>query len=198
MFNWFKKKIINYPEFYTNYLAHFESEAKQRFVVFDCETTGLNPDKDRILSIGAVAVENNAILVQQTFEYYIKQDIFNKESVAIHGLRKEEIYQITEEEAILDFLKFIQNATLVGHHVNFDIEMINQALKRLDAGRLKNENMDTNAMYKKFKYLQDDQNSSLDELAKIFKIKSSDRHTAVGDAFITAQIFIKLCKKLKI
>ena len=58
--------------------------------------------------------------------------------------------------------------------------------------------MDTNTLYKKFKQLQEDQNSSLDELAKIFKIKTSDRHTAVGDAFISAQIFLKLYKKMKL
>lgn len=200
MFDWFKKKIINYPEFYNKYLSYFDNEValNQRFVVFDCETTGLKLETDRILSIGAVVVENNAILVSQTFEYYVKQDLFNKDVVAIHGLRKTEDFQVTEEQAVLDFLDFIQDATLVGHHVFFDIEMINEALKRMEGGKLKNQSIDTNAMYKKFKYLQDDQNCSLDELAKIFKIKTSDRHTAVGDAFITAQVFIKLFKKMKL
>jgi DNA polymerase-3 subunit epsilon len=126
------------------------------------------------------------------------QEVFNKETVAIHGLRKQENYQVSEQEAILEFLKYIGNATLVGHHINFDIEMINMALKRLEAGKLKNEGMDTNAMYKKLKYLQEDQNSSLDELAKIYKIRSHDRHTAVGDSYITALLFLKLKKKLKI
>lgn len=200
MFDWFKKKLVQYPDFYNNYLNYFEdeSEINQRFVVFDCETTGIKPENDRILSIGAVVIENQMIHVNQTFDYFIRQDLFKKETVAIHGLRKEEDFQVTEEQAVLDFLEFINNATLVGHHVNFDIEMINQALKRLDAGKLKNQSMDTNTLYKKYKYLQDDQNSSLDELAKIFKIKTSDRHTAVGDAFITAQIFLKLFKKLKL
>jgi DNA polymerase-3 subunit epsilon len=200
MFDWFKKKLVEYPDFYNKYLDYFEdeSEINKRFVIFDCETTGLNPDNDRILSIGAVEIENQAIQVKQTFEYYLKQDVFKKETVKIHGLRKDEDYQFSEDEAIINFLSFIKNATLVGHHVNFDMTMINKGLERLNAGKLKNQSMDTNTLYKKFKQLQEDQNCSLDELAKIFKIKTSDRHTAVGDAFISAQIFLKLYKKMKL
>lgn len=200
LLNWFKKKIIKYPDFYLQYLDLFEEDKinENSYVVFDCETTGLNPDKDKILSIGAIKIENDEIIIKKTFDFYLLQEFFNKEAVAIHGLRKQENYQVSEQEAILEFLKYIGNTTLVGHHINFDIEMINMALKRLEAGKLKNESMDTNAMYKKLKYLQEDQNSSLDELAKIYKIRSHDRHTAVGDSYITALLFLKLKKKLKI
>ena len=58
--------------------------------------------------------------------------------------------------------------------------------------------MDTDAMYRKFKGLQEDQHSSLDELCKILKVEKSDRHTASGDAYITALIFLKLKNRLKI
>jgi DNA polymerase-3 subunit epsilon len=76
--------------------------------------------------------------------------------------------------------------------------MINQALKRLDLGKLKNDSMDTDAMYQKFKGLQEDQHSSLDELCKLLKVEKSDRHTASGDAFITALLFLKLKSRLSI
>jgi DNA polymerase-3 subunit epsilon len=102
---------------------------ENNYVVFDCETTGLNPDKDKILSIGAIKIENDDIIIKKTFDCYLLQEVFNKETVAIHGLRKQENYQVSEQEAILEFLKYIGNATLVGHHINFDIEMINMALK---------------------------------------------------------------------
>ena len=58
--------------------------------------------------------------------------------------------------------------------------------------------MDTDAMFQKLKGYQEDQHSSLDELCKTLKVSKSDRHTASGDAYITALIFLKLKSRLKI
>lgn len=203
VFDWFKKVSKDYPKFWENYLNYFEQEPDEsqpkRYVVFDCETTGLDHRKDVILSIGAVAVVGNAVIVNDSLELFLKQDVYNIETVSIHGILKEGKEQkIVEAEAIIRFLEFIKNSTLIGHNVNFDIEMINQALKRLDVGKLKNDSMDTDAMYQKFKGLQEDQHSTLDELCKILKVEKSDRHTASGDAFITALVFLKLKKRLEI
>ena len=73
--------------------------------------------------------------------------------------------------------------------------MINQALDRLEVGRLKNQVMDTDVMYQKLKYLPEEQHASLDELCDIYKIKKSDRHTASGDAFITGFTGIPECER---
>lgn len=201
--DWFKKVSKDYPKFWENYLDNFEQEPDEsqpkRYVVFDCETTGLDHRKDVILSIGAVTVIDNAVIVNDSLELFLKQDLYKTETASIHGILKEgKEEKIVEAEAIIRFLEFIKNATLVGHNVNFDIEMINQALKRLDVGKLKNDSMDTDAMYQKFKGLQEDQHSTLDELCKILKVEKSDRHTASGDAFITALVFLKLKKRLLI
>ena len=201
--NWFKKVSKEYPKFWENYLLNFEqkpdSSKPKRYVVFDCETTGLEYRKDVILSIGAVAVIDSSVIVNDSLELFIKQDLFNSETVSIHGILKEgKEEKIVEAQAVILFLEFIKNATLIGHHVSFDIEMINQVLKRLNVGKLKNDSMDTDAMYQKFKGLQEDQHSSLDELCKILKVEKSDRHTASGDAFITALVFLKLKKRLSI
>lgn len=199
--NWFKKITKEYPKFWDKYLSNFENESSnaKRYVIFDCETTGLDHRNDVILSIGAVTVIENAIYVNDSLELYLKQDIYKSETAAIHGLLKEgKEEKIVEAEAIIRFLDFIKDATLVGHHVSFDIEMINQALKRLDVGKLKNDSMDTDAMYQKVKGYQEDQHSSLDELCKALKITKSDRHTASGDAYITALVFLKLKTRLKI
>lgn len=203
IFDWFKKVSKEYPKFWENYLNHFKQDTEvslpKRYVVFDCETTGLDHRKDVILSIGAVAVIENAVIVKDTFEVFLKQEVYNPETASIHGILKEgKEEKIVEAEAIIRFLEFIKNATLVGHNVNFDIEMINQALKRLNVGKLKNDNIDTDAMYQKFKGLQADQHSTLDELCNVLKVEKSDRHTASGDAFITSLVFLKLKKKLHI
>jgi DNA polymerase-3 subunit epsilon len=76
--------------------------------------------------------------------------------------------------------------------------MINQALKRLDLGRLKNDIMDTNVLFQRWKGLPEDHKATLDELCDALKIKKTDRHTASGHAFTTALIFLKLKRKLGI
>jgi len=199
--NWFKKIVKDYPEFWKIYLSYFDEcqDKKRRFVVFDCKTTGLDYKSDRILSIGAVAIENNQIVVGDFMEVFLQQDIFKRDSVSIHDILKEgKEEKIVETEAIIRFLEFIKDATLVGHQIDFDIEMINQSLARLDVGKLKNQAMDTDVMYQRSKYLPQEQHSSLDELCDIYKIRKSDRHTASGDAFIIALLFLKLKKKLEI
>jgi DNA polymerase III subunit epsilon len=200
-FNWLNKMVKEHPKFWMRYLSYFEENQnkKKRFVVFDCETTGLDYKSDSILSIGAVAIENNQIIVGDFMEVFLIQDNFKVASVPIHGILKEgKEEKIVEAEGIIRFLEFIKEATLVGHHVDFDIEMINQGLARLGVGKLKNEFMDTEVMYQKLNYLPQEQHSSLDELCDIYKIRKSDRHTASGDAFLTAQLFLKLKKKLEI
>jgi len=202
LFNWFKKDTKVYPEFWQSYLSCFDSKVKknleQRIVAFDTETTGLNYRTDVILSIGAVGIYENTISVSDYLELFLSQDIFKKETVPIHGILKEgKEEKITETEAVIQFLGFIKDAVLVGHHVSFDVKMINEALKRMGLGKLKNRSIDTDAMYQKFKGLQEDQHTGLDELCGIFKIQSSDRHTAIGDAYITALIFLRLKNKWK-
>ena len=200
-FNWLNKMVKEHPKFWMRYLSYFEENQnkKKRFVVFDCETTGLDYKSDSILSIGAVAIENNQIIVGDFMEVFLIQDNFKVASVPIHGILKEgKEEKIVEAEGIIRFLEFIKEATLVGHHVDFDIEMINQGLTQLGVGKLKNEFMDTEVMYQKLNYLSQEQHSSLDELCDIYKIRKSDRHTASGDAFLTAQLFLKLKKKLEI
>jgi DNA polymerase-3 subunit epsilon len=76
----------------------------------------------------------------------------------------------------------------VGHHVSFDVKMINEGLKRMGLGKLKIE-VSILIDVSKFKGLQQDQHAGLDELCGIFKIQKSDRHTAIGDAYISINLF---------
>lgn len=203
MFNLFKKK--KYPAYWKNYISQVNNSEMYsnldniRFVVLDTETTGFDYEKDRMLCIGAIAVKSNRILVSDSFEIYIKQDVFNKNTVKIHGIRKngKEI-KVSEEEALILFLDYLGDAVIVAHHTSFDVTMINQALKRLQLGSLISKQLDTNYIYKKITSPGDLKKIfSLDELCERYSIKMHDRHTAAGDALLTAQLFLKLLAKYK-
>lgn len=175
--------------------------AQTRFVVFDTETTGLDYKKDRILSLGGVAVIDNAVSVTDSLELYLEQDVYNPESAAIHGILKQGNYEkVNEQDAIRQCLDFIGTDILVGHHIGFDVAVINQSLKRNGLGKLKNRVLDTEILYKRLVHpvnhpLQE-KRFSLDELAEALKIPLHDRHTSAGDALITALAFIKIVHKL--
>lgn len=200
MIFWFKHK--NHPSFWKTYSKKFKlkkptSIETTRFVVFDTETTGLNSSTDKILSIGAISIVNNTIEVSDSFEIYLKQDEFNPETVEIHGILKEgDLHKTSEAHAIERFIAYIGNAVLVAHHTAFDIEMINTSLKRLKLPKLKNKTIDTGILYKKLAGKKD-LHVTLDVLCKEFNIPKHDRHTASGDAYITALLFLKIISKLK-
>ncbi|WP_103069802.1 3'-5' exonuclease [Aquimarina sediminis] len=206
---WFKKKNKDYPPFWKEYVELFDKKKRKepinnvRFVAFDTETTGFDYAKDRVLSIGAIAIRGNSLIVSDQLEIYLEQDVFNEETVQIHGIRKNNGFgKISEKKALELFVKYIGNSVLVAHFAEFDRKMIDKALKRQGLGVLKNRFLDTSILFKKTKhavYQNDKQNShySLDELCNDLKISKSDRHTASGDAFITALAFLKILTKLK-
>jgi len=205
-FNWFQKKKKDYPEFYLEYLEGFKKKPKSdieetRFVAFDTETTGFDRKEDRVLSIGAVSFKGKSIPVSNSFELYIHQDIFKSETVKIHGIRKNSGYKkVSEMEAIQAFLEYIKNSVLVAHHASFDKNMMNEMLLRNGLGKLKNKFIDTGVLFKKSKHkiyhdtLQ--KHYSLDHLCKELNVPKVDRHTASGDALITAMIFLKILARL--
>lgn len=202
MLSWLKHN--KYPEYWKNYSKLFTTRAKKtlettRFVVFDTETTGLNLNEDRILSIGAISLMGNTIDVAHSFEVYIKQELFNAETVEIHGILKSgNIKKIEEQKAIIKFLDYIKNSVLVAHHTAFDVTMFNQCLKRMGLPKLKNKTLDTGHLFKKTNKCKNiDKHYSLDDLTDIFNIKKHDRHTASGDAYITGLLFLKIISTLK-
>jgi DNA polymerase III subunit epsilon len=191
----------NLPQFWKNYLSFFEDSketAHTRYVVFDMGASGLDWKEDVILSIVAIGVEGDAISVGDFLELYVGQDKFNSSSIASLGAVNSGPEKVVEAEAMIQFLNFIKDATLVGHNVNLDVEMINQALKRLDLGRLKNQFMDTNVLFQRWKDLPDGTKTSLEDVCDALKIDKNERNTISGNTYATALAFIKLKKKMGI
>lgn len=173
-----------------------------RFVVLDTETTGFDYDNDRILCIGALVLQNGVIAVQNSFEVYLEQEHYDKATAQIHGILKAFIIQRpTELEALQQFLDFLGDSIIIAHHTIFDIMMINKALERNGLPQLTNKTLDTAYLYKKTliksHLFERKDHYTLDDLADKFDISKKDRHTALGDAYITAIAFLKIIKKLK-
>lgn len=172
------------------------------FVALDTETTGLDPSVDRILSIGALRIRGGRIQVQDALELYLAQEHFDQRSVPIHGiLRQGDHERIPEREALLQLKAYTEGAVLVGHHVGFDLEMVRQALRRHGLPPLQNPALDTGLLYRhtllKTPLLRKKEHYTLDELAEKFDLSCKDRHTALGDAYITALAFLKILTRLK-
>lgn len=195
MIDWLKNINKEYPEFWKDYLSKFETKSK-RFVVLSTETTGLSLHNDVILSIGSFAVINNSIYIADSFETILAQyKYFHDNGISNEFTVETKMKKLGEAEAIQNFVEFIGNAVLVGHHVDFDVEMINAALERLGCGRLRNEALDIDVMYRKLTDINNKQ-FSLEELCSIFKIPKSDRNSSSEDAYKIALLFLKLKSRL--
>jgi DNA polymerase-3 subunit epsilon len=195
MLDWIKNINKEYPEFWKSYLSKFDKKSK-RFVVLSTETSGLSLEKDVILSIGAFGIMNDSILISDSFETILAQyKFFHDNGISNEFTVEAKMKKLGEAEAIQAFVEFIGNAVLVGHHIDFDVEMINAALERLGCGRLKNEALDIDIMYRKLKDINNKQ-FSLEELCEIYKIPLSDRNSSSEDAYKIALLFLKLKSRL--
>ena len=195
MLDWIKNLNKEYPEFWKLYLSKFDKKSK-RFVVLSTETSGLSLEKDVILSIGAFSVINNSIIIADSFETILAQyKFFHDNGISNEFTLETKMRKLGEPEAIKAFLEFIGNSVLVGHHIDFDVEMINVALERLGCGRLKNEALDIDVMHRKLTDINNKQ-FSLEELCDIYKIPQSDRNSSTEDAYKIALLFLKLKSRL--
>lgn len=195
------------PAFLAAYEALF-NEAREpaadpravRFAALDCETTGLNPKTDRLVSIGAVAVIDGEIRLDDSLEALVKVR-YNSAAVTVHGVTREAASAgLDEEEALEALLGYLGDAVIVGHHIRHDLETITAAMERRWGARLLNRSLDVMGLAL---LLEADgafagqapmRDFSLDALCARFGVKPYGRHTAAGDAFLTAQVFLRLLK----
>jgi len=195
MLDWIKNINKEHPEFWKNYVSKFEKKS-QRYVALSVNTTGLSPEKDVILSFGAVAIEKDSIRVGDSFEVVLLQYIYLHDN----GLSNEFIIEskqpkLGEREAIQAFIEYIGNAVLVGHRIDTAIDLINVALEKLDCGRLKNEALDIEIMYRKLHDISD-KSISTDDLCTSFKLPVTEKSSSPEEAYTIALLFLKLKLRL--
>ena len=177
----------------------FENNESGEYVVFDTETTGLNPKEDEILSIGAVKIKDNKILTSQTFEVYLSPSkSISSKSIEIHGIRPCDLQNATDtKEGIKEFLEFIGSRDLIGYYLEFDVAMINKYIKPMLGITLPNNMIEVSEIYFEQKIAlipQGNIDLRFDTILKNYDIPNMGLHNAVNDAIMTAMIYLKLTK----
>jgi DNA polymerase III subunit epsilon len=162
------------------------------YTVFDVETTGLSPAAgDEIVSIGAVRVAGGRVLRREAFDRLVDpRRQISEESLRSHGISLEMLEgQPVIEEVLPSFARFAADSVLVGHNVAFDLAFL--ALKEEATGiRFDQPVLDTLLLSSLVHPTCDDH--SLEGLADRLGVSVVGRHTALGDALLTAELFLKL------
>jgi len=189
------------------YLSHFQfswgerqSWEGARFVVIDTESTGFDAKRDRLVSIGGLAISHGEICLEDSFEVMLPV-AYNTASVTVHGITREASEGGLEEPVAVErFLNFVRDSVIVGHHIGHDLGMLNRACAQHFDVELRNLSIDIMDLALRLEaggHLRRNEPIkaySLDELCAYFAVTPHDRHTAAGDAFIAAQIFLRLLR----
>jgi DNA polymerase-3 subunit epsilon len=189
------------PEFYDFDL--FKSEetdlalddrvlAQLAFTVFDTETTGLEPSAgDEIIQIGAVRIVNRRLLRHEAYEQLIDpQRSLPPASVKIHGITPEMLAgQPPIAQVLPVFRAFVADTVLVAHNAAFDMRFLE--LKEAATGiRFDRPVLDTFLLSAVL--FPNQETHRLEAIAERLGVSVMGRHTAVGDAIVTAEVFLKM------
>lgn len=167
------------------------------YTIFDTETTGFDPaGGDEIVSIGAVRVVNGRLLRHETFDHLVDpQRSVPVRSVAVHGLTADLLRGQPTLDAVLPLLaRFAEDSVLVGHNVGFDMSFLR--LKEAQTGvRFTQPVLDTLLLDAALH--PDHEQHSLEAIAARLGVGVVGRHTALGDALVTGEVFVLLLTLLQ-
>lgn len=163
-----------------------------RYVVVDVETTGLDLVRDRLIAIGACAVENGEVVMADSFEIVLRQDrVSAKDNILIHGIGGEAQREGEEPvQALLHFLDFLGKSPLVAFHVTFDQTMIKKAVQEYLGFEFKHPWLDLAYVMPGLLPEYARRYRALDDWSGHFRINNFARHSALADALATAQLFL--------
>jgi DNA polymerase III subunit epsilon len=166
------------------------------FTVFDTETTGLDPaGGDEIISIGAVRVVNGRLLRNETFAQLVDpQRPVSPASTAVHGLSAADLAGSPTIDTVLPaFARYAEDTVLVGHNVGFDLQFLRLKEERTGV-RFPQPVLDTLLLDAALH--PDHEEHSLEAIAARLGVTVTDRHTALGDALVTGEVFLGILRLL--
>jgi DNA polymerase-3 subunit epsilon len=164
------------------------------FAVVDCETTGVNPETDRILQLAAIVVNGEGEIVQ-TFDTVVKPESpadYTHGAEHIHGISEEQVAQgMPLREALQKLWEISDGNFFTAHNAKFDIGFIHAESKRVGLERQVETYIDTLALSRKTD-AEKERKHSLDALCEHYGIERDRAHEAKSDATATAQLLIHL------
>jgi DNA polymerase-3 subunit epsilon len=161
-----------------------------RLIVLDLETTGLNPAKDQMIAIGAVAINNNGIPLGDQFDLILRRpELDIRKTVLIHGIGPEALTDGHEtEDALLHLLDWMNGDPILAYHSAFDQKFLEKTL-RAELGYGENHIwLDVAELMPTFFPSANKQGKGLDNWADTFGLHASARHHAAADAMVTAEL----------
>lgn len=169
--------------------------------VIDCETTGFDR-RDYIISTGGLLIRHKTIMTNTALNQIYPHEKASKDA-EIHGELSNTVTAEVLRDNILHLLSFLSNRMIAGHNIRFDVEKLNQAIHLIFPGiRIKNKLLDTYELEKridpvKYQRKVGGEDISLESLCEQYYIPIENRHTALGDAYLTAQVLLHQLSRLK-
>lgn len=162
------------------------------FTVFDTETTGLDPaNGDEIIQIAAVRIVNGKLLRQESFDQLVDpRRPIPKATIPIHGITPEMVKgQPTIDKVLPAFHQFTQDTILVAHNAAFDMRCLQ--VKEQSTGIVFNNPVVDTLLLSAVVH-PNQESHRLEAITDRFNINILGRHTALGDAMATAEVFLRL------
>jgi DNA polymerase-3 subunit epsilon len=181
-----------------SYRFLFEPSPPGEVVAVDCETTGLDLNKDDIIAISAIRIRGARILTSERFEAKLRSGAaMAPAAIKVHGLRHADVATgRPDNEAIPELLRFIGGRPLVGYFIEFDVGMLDKHVSRLLGFRLPNPRIEVSRLYYERKYADAPPLTQVDlSFAAILAdlgLPMLDQHDATSDALMTAMIYLAL------
>jgi DNA polymerase III subunit epsilon len=159
-----------------------------RIVVADVETSGLDPYRDRLISIGAVAVMEGLVRFDDSFSIVLRQpDVSPAPNILVHGIDgATQLAGAEPPDALAQWLRFAGTSPLAGFHADFDRVVLERASRAFLGERVRRRWLDV-AFLVPALFPQPAQ--TLDDWLRVFGIEAYARHDALADALATAQLF---------
>jgi DNA polymerase III subunit epsilon len=169
---------------------------KHTFICLDCETTGLDVKKDRIVEVAAIKFTFDEILGE--YESLVDPEIqIPQDAIKIHHITQEMVQgKPTIDKVLPDVIAFIEKHPIVGHSISFDIDMLRESANRLGIAHSLHKPVFFDTLRLARLYAQSPTNS-LEMLRKHFNIQAEGAHRAMGDVMVNIQVFQHLAKDYK-